>query len=66
MTFTRHLPRICTGLALMALLGSALWLGGWYLFTVLLLFALTGMWEFYALFWSGLEAWPGRLFGDVT
>ena len=63
MTFTRHLPRICTGLALMALLGSALWLGGWYLFTVLLLFALTGMWEFYALFWSGLEAWPGRLFG---
>lgn len=63
MIASRHLPRVCTGLTLMALLGSALWLGGWYLFAVLLLFALTGMWEFYALFWSGREALPGRLLG---
>ena len=48
---SKHFPRIITGAVLVSVLGTALYLSGPYLFGLLLLFTLVGLWEFYAMFW---------------
>lgn len=46
---SKHFPRIITGAVLVSVLGTALYLSGPYLFGLLLLFTLVGLWEFYAM-----------------
>lgn len=60
-----HLPRVLTGITLLILLGMALWFSGIYLFALLLLFSLLGLWEFYAMFWPARAELGGRLLGLV-
>lgn len=60
---SKHLPRIITGLILLSVLGAALALSGPYLFGLLLVFTLVGLWEFYAMFWPSNDNLGGRLLG---
>ncbi|MDD6181626.1 MAG: phosphatidate cytidylyltransferase [Desulfovibrionaceae bacterium] len=53
--------RICTGVALAVPLLAALYLEGWYLFSVILLAAALGLWEFYSLFWGKRDRIASRL-----
>ncbi len=62
---SKHLPRIITGLILLSVLGAALYLSGPYLFGLLLLFTLVGLWEFYAMFWPENANLGGRILGLV-
>ena len=55
MNLAVHLPRICTGLALLALLSTAVIMGGPFFFGLVAVFAAVGQWEFYNLFWNGAE-----------
>lgn len=65
MTIASHLPRIITGLVLLGVLGAALYLSGPYLYGLLLLFTLVGLWEFYTMFWPEGSNRGGRLIGLV-
>ena len=60
---SKHFPRIITGAVLVSVLGTALYLSGPYLFGLLLLFTLVGLWEFYALFWPLKANIGGRILG---
>ena len=60
---SKHLPRIITGVILIGVLGTALALSGPYLFGLLLVFTLVGLWEFYAMFWPDNANLGGRLLG---
>ena len=60
-----HIPRIITGVVLVAVLITALALSGPYLFGLLFLFTLVGLWEFYAMFWPGKTYLGGRILGLV-
>lgn len=60
---SKHLPRIITGVILLGVLGAALTLSGPYLFGLLLVFTLVGLWEFYAMFWPDNANLGGRLLG---
>ena len=60
---SKHFPRIITGAVLVSVLGTALYLSGPYLFGLLLLFTLVGLWEFYAMFWPLKANIGGRILG---
>lgn len=60
---SKHFPRIITGAVLVSVLGTALYLCGPYLFGLLLLFTLVGLWEFYAMFWPFKANIGGRILG---
>ena len=60
-----HLPRVITGVILVAVLIVALTLSGPYLFGLLFLFTLVGLWEFYAMFWPGNVYLGGRILGVI-
>ena len=60
---SKHFPRIITGAVLVSVLGTALSLSGPYLFGLLLLFTLVGLWEFYAMFWPLKANIGGRILG---
>ena len=60
---SKHFPRIITGAVLVSVLGTALYLSGPYLFGLLLLFTLVGLWEFYAMFWPFKANIGGRILG---
>ena len=62
---SKHFPRIITGAVLVSVLGTALYLSGPYLFGLLLLFTLVGLWEFYAMFWPLKANIGGRILGLV-
>ncbi len=62
---SKHFPRIATGLVLLSVLGTSLYLSGPYLFGLLLLFTLVGLWEFYAMFWPLGSNLGGRILGLV-
>ncbi|MBQ4568114.1 MAG: phosphatidate cytidylyltransferase [Desulfovibrio sp.] len=53
--------RILTGLALAAVLLTAIFVQGWFLLFVILLVAALGLWEFYSLFWGPQGRIPSRL-----
>lgn len=53
MPLSSHQKRLATALVLPLPLILAMVMGGWTLFAILLLFCLTGLWEFYSLFWPG-------------
>lgn len=65
MNLAVHLPRICTGITLLLLLGTAVCLGGLFFLGLVLLFAALGQWEFYGLFWTGTEKLASRLLAVV-
>ena len=48
-----HNTRLITGVAILVLLGLALYFGGWLLFAVLLVTSLLAQQEFYEMFWPG-------------
>ena len=48
---------------LVSVLGTALYLSGPYLFGLLLLFTLVGLWEFSAMFWPLKANIGGRILG---
>lgn len=60
---SKHFPRIATGAVLVGVLGTALYLSGPYLFGLLLLFTLVGLWEFYTMFWPLKANIGGRILG---
>lgn len=60
---TLNPSRLITGLVLLGLLGGALYLGGPFLFGLLMLISLLGVWEFYAMFWTGREGMVERVLG---
>ena len=62
---SKHLPRIITGAILVGILVVALALSGPYLFALLLVFTLVGLWEFYAMFWPSNGNPGGRILGIV-
>jgi phosphatidate cytidylyltransferase len=47
-----HRKRILTSLILLPVLAGALFMGGWFLFALILAAALLGLREFYAMFWQ--------------
>ncbi len=61
----KHLPRILTGAVLVGILVVALALSGPYLFGLLMIFTLLGLWEFYGMFWPDRERLAGRILGVV-
>lgn len=60
---SKHFPRIITGAMLVSVLGTALYLSGPYLFGLLLLFTLVGLWELYVMFWPLEASIGGRILG---
>lgn len=62
---SKHFPRIITGAVLIFILVVALALSGPYLFALLLLFTLVGLWEFYSMFWPNHANLGGRILGVV-
>lgn len=62
---SKHLPRIITGAVLIAILIAALKLSGPYLFGLLLIFTLVGLWEFYSMFWPQRDYLGGRILGII-
>lgn len=62
---SKHLPRIITGAVLIAILIAALKLSGPYLFGLLLIFTLVGLWEFYSMFWPQRDYIGGRILGII-
>lgn len=60
---SRHLPRILTGLLLLIVASISFWLSGPYFFSLLMVFTLFGLWEFYSMFWSARSMLAGRFLG---
>lgn len=60
---SRHLPRILTGSLLLVVASMSFWLSGPYFFSLLMVFTLFGLWEFYSMFWSDRAMIVGRLLG---
>jgi len=55
----QHRTRWITALVGLPLLAACIWLGGWYLFAVVLAVSLAGLWEFFGLF-PGVPVSPIR------
>lgn len=63
MNFGTLLPRIVTGLAVLALLGLALYFGHTWMIALAFVCAVLGLWEFYSLFWPGRTHLADKLTG---
>ncbi len=58
-----HLPRVLTGLALLALLVAALTFRGFFLYILLVIVTLAALWEFFQMFWPGWSKLPSKILG---
>ncbi len=55
MSFNTLMPRVATGVLLLALLGFSLYMGHTWLSCLAFVFAALALWEFLSLFWPGRE-----------
>lgn len=60
--FTKY-PRVVTGLIILVILVAALIFGGWLLRLLLLVTALTGLYEFYRIYWPEGQKIPSKILG---
>lgn len=60
---TDHKTRVITGLALFASLILVMFIGAWPLTAFVGLASAVGLWEFYTLFWPGMNKMPEKILG---
>jgi phosphatidate cytidylyltransferase len=60
---TSHAQRLITALVLAPLLVWVILAGGWWLFGAALLASCVGLWEYYSLFWPGLNGLGKKVIG---
>ena len=63
MNFSTLLPRVATAIAVLALLGAAIYYGFTWMIVFAFICASLALWEFYSLFWPGMSHLADKLTG---